>query len=70
MVKKAKNTRIIVVQQKTYIELKEIIYNNIVYYKDKFNNIWDSNTKLIGIYETGKNKYHIFYEARNLYKAN
>ena len=67
MGKKAKDNRIIVVQSKTYIELKELVYNNIVYYKDRFNNIWNNNAELIGIYEPGKDKCHIFHEARNLY---
>ena len=35
--------------RKKIIKFEEIYYQNIPYYIDKYNNICDSNTKLVGI---------------------
>ena len=39
---------------KNEIVLEEITYNNILYYKDKHNGVWDTNTELVGVYNKGQ----------------
>lgn len=42
------------------IILEEILHNNITYYKDKHDGIWDSTTELVGIYYKGQ--VHMFQQ--------
>jgi hypothetical protein len=67
IINKLTNTNNIDETQYSDIIFDKIILNDIIYYKDKTNYLWDANASIVGVY-IDDNTYYLFNEINEIEK--